>query len=81
VKFQKSKEILKMKGIVIAVSQAKGGACKTTTAVNLAGALIEKGYKTIVVDIDTNKPDASVWAKVSSDNKLSFITEINTDNI
>jgi chromosome partitioning protein len=70
-----------MKGIVIAVSQAKGGACKTTTAVNLAGALIEKGFQTIVIDIDTSKPDASLWANASDKAHLSFIKRIDTDNI
>lgn len=67
------------KGTVIAVSQAKGGACKTTTSINLAGALNEIGYKAIVVDIDTNKPDASAWASVA--NNIDFVKTINIDNI
>jgi chromosome partitioning protein len=71
--------IVSRKGIVIAVSQAKGGACKTTTAINLVGSLNEKGFKSIVVDIDINKPDASVWASVS--NSINFVKKINIDNI
>tara|TARA_R110002167_G_scaffold363756_1_gene584620 strand:+ start:784 stop:1422 length:639 start_codon:yes stop_codon:yes gene_type:complete len=67
------------KGIVVAVSQAKGGACKTTTAINLVGSLNEIGYKSIVVDIDINKPDASVWASVSS--SIDFVTKIKIDDI
>ncbi|KTD46031.1 Sporulation initiation inhibitor protein Soj [Legionella rubrilucens] len=50
-------------GFVIAVSQAKGGSSKTTTSVNLAGALIEQGYKVIVADMDKDKPDAIRWAQ------------------
>ncbi len=51
-----------MMGIVIALLQLKGGAAKTTTAINLLGALTEVGYKAILVDMDTNKPDAVIWA-------------------
>lgn len=50
-------------GIIIAVSQSKGGSAKTTTSVNLGGALLEKGYKVIVCDMDKDKPDAIEWAR------------------
>ncbi len=47
--------------IVIAVSQGKGGAAKTTTSVNLAGALNEVGFPTFLYDWDLSKPDALKW--------------------
>jgi len=50
-----------MKTVVIAVSQGKGGAAKTTTAVNLAGALNELGINTGLLDWDAAKPDAVKW--------------------
>jgi chromosome partitioning protein len=50
-----------MMAIVIAVSQGKGGASKTTTSVNLAGALNEIGFSTFVFDWDVSKPDAVKW--------------------
>ncbi|WP_367605959.1 ParA family protein [Legionella sp. W05-934-2] len=50
-------------GFVIAVSQAKGGSAKTTTTVNLAGALKELGYRVVVADMDKDKPDAVTWAR------------------
>lgn len=50
-----------MSAIIIAVYQSKGGATKTTTSVNLAGALNELGYKTFLMDWDTEKPDAVKW--------------------
>lgn len=50
-----------MNTVVIAISQGKGGAAKTTTAVNLAGALNELGYKTFLFDWDVAKPDAVKW--------------------
>ena len=50
-------------GFVIAVSQSKGGSSKTTTAINLCGALKEKGFKAIVADMDKDKPDAINWAR------------------
>lgn len=49
--------------IVITVSQGKGGSAKTTTSVNLAGALNERSRKTILFDWDLEKPDAVRWMK------------------
>ena len=52
-----------MTATVIAISQGKGGATKTTTSINLAGAFIEMGYKTLLCDWDINKPDSTEWMK------------------
>lgn len=42
-----------MSGRVIAVSNRKGGTAKTTTTVNLAAALGERGWRVLVVDLDS----------------------------
>lgn len=52
-----------MNTVLIAVAQGKGGASKTTTSVNLAGALNELGYNTGLIDWDVEKPDALKWMK------------------
>ena len=66
------------KTIVIALLQKKGGAAKTTTAINLLGSLLSKGYKTILCDMDKDKPDAIYWADNGTDlieNVLPLVEE------
>jgi chromosome partitioning protein len=45
---------------VIAVTNQKGGSCKTTTAVNLAAALSANSKRVLVIDLDP-QASASVW--------------------
>ena len=62
-------------GKVVTISQSKGGSCKTTTAINLCGALIDLGYKAIVLDMDKEKPDAVEWSNQGKDreNGIRFV--------
>ena len=59
-------------GKVISLLQKKGGAAKTTTAINLLGALLEAGKKVILCDMDKDKPDAIYWA----DNGDSLVNKV-----
>lgn len=61
-------------GVVIAISQSKGGSCKTTTAINLCGALRELGFKAIVADMDKDKPDGINWARQGK--TIQFVMEL-----
>jgi len=51
---------------IISVTQTKGGATKTTTSINLLGALIEGGHKTILCDMDKDKPDSLFWSDLGN---------------
>ncbi len=48
----------------LAITNSKGGSAKTTTAVNLAAALGEKGRRVLVVDLDP-QASASAWLGVT----------------
>ncbi len=53
----------------IAVTNQKGGVGKTTTCINLAGALIEAGYKVSVADMNNEQRSAYKWANRGNDLK------------
>jgi chromosome partitioning protein len=52
----------------IAVTNQKGGSAKTTSAVNLAAALGEKGHRVLVIDLDP-QASASAWLGVRDGGK------------
>jgi len=60
-----------------AVTNQKGGSAKTTTAVNLAAALGEKGKRTLVVDLD---PQAAASAWLGAKDGGRGLLEVFTDN-
>ena len=51
---------------IISITQTKGGATKTTTSINLLGALIEAGYTAILCDMDKDKPDSLFWSDLGN---------------
>ena len=55
---------------VIGILSAKGGVGKTTTAINLATALNEFGYSSLVIDVDLTSPNVAMF--LGSQNNLSL---------
>lgn len=67
----------KVKGKVIALLNPKGGVGKTTSAVNLAGGLSERGRRVLLVDLD-DQQYATRWADVEvSDNLVEALLKDN----
>ena len=58
--------------MIISVVNRKGGTGKTTTAVNLAAAIAEKGYKVLLIDAD---PQGSVqtWQGLGKNDRFSVL--------
>ena len=67
-----------MSAKVIAIMQEKGGATKTSTAVNLTGALLSLGYKVKLYDMD-GKPDAYSWSQKGTELK-GHVETLNESN-
>lgn len=63
---------------IIAVTNQKGGCAKTTTAVNLAGCLAEKGYRVLIVDLD---PQAHASLGLGMDNADRTIYDVLMNNV
>ena len=64
---------------VISVTQTKGGATKTTSSINILGALLELGKKSLLCDMDKDKPDSIYWADLG--NTLSnYVIPLNDEN-
>jgi chromosome partitioning protein len=60
--------------MIIATVSLKGGAGKTTIAVNLAVELANEGAKVILIDADPNNQNALTWSGLRPENKPQVTT-------
>ena len=64
---------------LFALLQKKSGATKTTTAINLLGALLETGATTIVCDMDKEKQD-SIYLAENKEELSKYVISLFEDN-
>lgn len=64
---------------VIVIANQKGGCAKTTTVVNLAAAIAEKGFRVLVIDLDP-QANASQWLGDASDGTAAFRLLVKKDD-
>jgi chromosome partitioning protein len=57
---------------IIAIANKKGGSGKTTTATNLAGAFVARGYRTLIVDADGSQASAYSWRRTGEGAGCSY---------
>ncbi|MDD5269799.1 MAG: AAA family ATPase [Candidatus Omnitrophica bacterium] len=65
---------------IIAVTNQKGGCAKTTTAVNLAGCLAERGFRVLVIDLDP-QAHASLGLGLDKDSMDRTIYDVLMNNV
>ena len=65
---------------ILAIANQKGGCAKTTTAVNLAGCLAERGFKVLVIDLDP-QAHASLGLGLDKDSMDRTIYDVLMNNV
>ena len=60
---------------IVAVLNRKGGVCKTTTTHNLGVALVQRGYRVLLVDCDTQRNLSISLGLNRPDEELSYSGE------
>ena len=67
-----------MKAKIISIFTQKGGVGKTVSTINISGALAEMGYKTLVLDVDSQSNASLVGYAADPDIQYTIVDFINS---